>query len=80
MRSIKRKSIKRRSIKRRSIKRRSIKRRSIKRKTDGNYILIDDDCDCEYDEEKIKIINEKNLKIYKKILKINEILKKFKNL
>ena len=68
------KSIKRKSIKRKSIKRRSIKRRSIKRKTDGNYILIDDDC--EYDEEKIKIINEKNLKIYQKILKINEILNK----
>ena len=68
MRSIKRKTIKRRS------KRKSIKRRSIKRKTDGNYILIDDDC--EYDEEKIKIINEKNLKIYEKILKINQILNK----
>jgi hypothetical protein len=38
---------KRKSIKRRS-KRKSIKRRSIKRKTDGNYILIDDEC--EYDE------------------------------
>jgi hypothetical protein len=64
---------KRKSIKRRS-KRKSIKRRSIKRKTDGNYILIDDDC--EYDEEKIKIINERTLKIYEKILKINQILNK----